>query len=187
MASTRRPGDLAALGFASRLILFAGALIAIPIGTMIFPHLSRHAAARDRDALISTIRRTTGLVLAGSVPVAAAFVFFAGPIVGVAFERGAFGEHGRNVTAGVLAAYGFGLSAICVNEILVRALFALEQQRVVAILWTSALAVNIALNFPLIHLYGVSGLGVGASIGVWLNLLCMATWLAMVLRREARA
>jgi hypothetical protein len=28
---------------------------------------------------------------------------------------------------------------------------------------------------------------VGASIGVWLNLLCMATWLAMVLRREARA
>jgi putative peptidoglycan lipid II flippase len=169
LASTASHGDLAALGFATRVILVVGALIAISVGTVSFPTMAEHAIAENRPDLIQTVRRAAAIVVALSLPFALALAAAPSLTVRLLFQHGAFDRADTAVTSGVLRAFAFGLVAICLNEILLRALFALRAHRRALVAVLVNLVLNIGLDIWLLHATGVKGLGIGASIGVWLN------------------
>jgi len=182
MASTQSAGDLASLGFASRLVLFLAAVIAVPLGTIAFPSMAEHVARKDGAALQRLIRRSAGLALAVCVPATLALVLFAPAVVQLVFERGAFGRASTLLTASILSLYVLGLIPLAINEILVRALLAMEQKAAVLFILVGGLSVSIAVNLILLGSWGVRGLAVGASAGVWLSCILMIGMLGRVSR-----
>jgi putative peptidoglycan lipid II flippase len=182
LASTASAGDLAALGFATRLILVVGALVAVSVGTVIFPTLAEQAIARQYAALEHTLRRAVMLVAAVGLPLSVAMVAAPSPIVRLLFEHGEFSAHDTAVTSSILRAFAFGVIALCVNEILVRALFALRAHRRALVAILANLAFNIALDVWLLDAVGVEGLGIGASVALWANVAI----LAVIARRAIR-
>ena len=185
LASTADDGELAALGFATRLILFAGAAIAVSVGTVVFPTLAEQAIAEQRPALARTLRRAVSLVVAVSLPVSAAMVAAPSLIVELLFERGEFSAADTEVTSAIVRAFGFGLAAICVSEILLRALFALGAHRRALVAVLATLALNLALDVWLIDRVGVEGLGIGASIALWVNVAILGGIVTRALRTPA--
>jgi putative peptidoglycan lipid II flippase len=186
LATTLPPGELAALGFATKLVFLVGVLLAAAIGTLAFPGLTAEGARPDLARFTSLLRRATTVVVALSLPVALAMIVFPRPIVHLVFSRGAFGVTSVVITASALRAFSLSLVAICMNEILVRGLFALRQERLVAIVWTLALALNAAVDVAAIKLgLGVRGLGYGAAVALWLNAIAMGAALYRLLRRDA--
>jgi putative peptidoglycan lipid II flippase len=186
LASTASAGDLAALGFATRLLLVVGSLLAVSVGTVSFPTMAEQAIAEQRRRLAGTIRRALVLVGALSLPFVIAFLVAPTFIVRLLFQHGEFTAGNTEVTSSILQAYAIGLVAICLNEILVRALFALGAQRRALLVVVLSLAVNVALDLWLLDATGIEGLGIGASIALWLNAGLLALVLVKAIREPPR-
>jgi putative peptidoglycan lipid II flippase len=168
MASALGPGDLAALGYSTRIVVFVSATIAIPVGTMAFPAMAARVADADIRMLRATIRRS----LLG-VPAAAVLAGLADDVVRLLFERGLFTAHATHVTASVLRFYAFGLVGLAVNEVLTRALFAVHDQRGAVFAQAAGLVVNVIINIVLLPRYGVQAIGIGAIGGIGTTMLIM--------------
>jgi putative peptidoglycan lipid II flippase len=182
LASTASVGDLAALGFATRLILVVGSLVAVSVGTVVFPTLAEQAIALRRSDFVHTLRRAVATVVAVSLPASLVLVVLPSQVVSVLFERGEFGSGDTAVTAAIVRAFAFGLIPICVSEILLRALFALGVRRAALAAVMAALALNLALDVWLLHAVGVEGLGIGASVALWVNMALLGTLVARAVR-----
>jgi putative peptidoglycan lipid II flippase len=187
LASTAGAGDLAALGFATRLILVVGSVVAVSVGTVVFPTMAEQAIADRRAALASTLWRALALVVAVSLPLSVAMVAAPSPIVRLLFEHGEFSAADTAVTSTILRAFGFGVVALCINEILLRALFALRAHRPALTATLASLALNLALDVWLLGTVGVEGLGIGASVALWVNAAILAAVLARAWRLPAAA
>jgi putative peptidoglycan lipid II flippase len=187
LASTADAGGLAALGFATRLLLVVGALLAISVGTVAFPTMAEQAVAVDRSQLVSTIRRAAAVVVGLSLPFAALFLAAPSLVVSLLFEHGEFNAGDTRVTASILQAYALGLVAICLSEILVRGLFAVGAHRRAVAAVGASLALNVGLDIWLLGTMGIAGLGVGASIALWVNAALLALVLIRAIRRPPAA
>lgn len=182
IASTADAGELAALGFATRLILVVGAMAAVSVGTVVFPTLAEQAIAKRRQALLRTLRRALVLVLAVSVPLSALLIAAPSEIVRLLFERGEFNASDTAVTSAIVRTFAYGLVAICVCEILLRALFALGAHRVALAAVLATLVLNLGLDLWLIDAVGIEGLGIGASVALWVNVLLLGAIVGRALR-----
>jgi putative peptidoglycan lipid II flippase len=182
MASTRGPGDLAALGFAGRTIFFFGAVIAVPVGMIAFPRLAEHAVAAEWHDLVLTLRRAISLTLLVSVPATLLLTVFGRSVVRLLFEHGAFGERSTSVTTSILRIYALALIPMALIEILLRAFFALNRQRVALGFLAVSLAVNVGLNFWLLGRVGVQAVAIGAAVAIWLGFLLMGGYLFRIMR-----
>ena len=177
MASTQSTGDIAALGFATRTLFVAAAVIALPVGSVVFPRLVREAAELDRRALRHTLRLSLLLILGVSVPLTVLLVGFAHPVVALLFEHGAFGSHATATTASILQLYAIALVGICVAELLVRLAFAMGVETAALVCTVATFLVNVAVNAWLLGRLGVKAVAIGASVGIWLNVLLLGGWL----------
>lgn len=187
LASTAGAGDLAALGFATKLILAVGSIVAVSVGTVIFPTLAEQAVDESRGTLVHTVRRALILVVALSLPLSVAMIVAAKPIVRALFEHGEFSAASTAVTSTIVRAFAIGLVAICVNEILLRALFALRAHRRALAAILANLVLNVALDVWLLDAVGVEGLGIGASIALWLNAAALTAIVVRAVRAPAVA
>jgi putative peptidoglycan lipid II flippase len=187
MASTQSTGDVAALGFATRTLFVAAAVIAIPVGSVVFPRMASEVAASDARALKHTIRRSLLLILGVSFPVTALLVVFSRQVVASLFEHGAFGSEATATTASILQLYAIALVGICVAELLVRLAFALHAERTALICTVATFLLNVAVNFWLIGRLGVEAVAVGASVGIWLNVVLLGGLLLKALREIDRS
>jgi putative peptidoglycan lipid II flippase len=187
LASTASAGDLAALGFATRLILVVAVLVAVSVGTVVFPTMAEQAIAERRAALTQTLSRAVRLVVAVSLPLSIVLIAVPSPVVSLLFERGEFSGGDTEITAAIVRAFAFGLVPICVSEILLRALFALSVRRSALIAVLGTLALNLALDVWLLDTVGVEGLGIGASVALWVNMTILATIVARAIRRPQLA
>ena len=182
MASTQSTGDVAALGFATRTLFVAAAVIAIPVGSVVFPRMASEAAASDARALRHTVRRSLLLILGVSIPVTALLVGFNRQVVAILFEHGAFGSEATATTASILRIYAIALVGLCVAELLVRLAFVLHAEKRALVCTVATFLLNVAVNFLLIGRLGVEAVAVGASVGIWLNVMLLGGLLLKGLR-----
>jgi len=177
MASTLRPGDLASLGFATRVVLFVAAAIAVPIGTVVFPKLAAHVVDTNPGEFGRIIRNSLVSSLLIAFAATMVLVPFSSEIVRLLFQHGAFQASGTLVTSAILRFYALGLIAMVANEILIRALFVMGRWLEVLAVLAFSLSVNVGVNIWLIRTLGVQGLALGASLGLSLSCLLLAALL----------
>jgi putative peptidoglycan lipid II flippase len=112
LATALEDGSVSAMQYALVFFQLPFGIFSISIVTVLFPRMSRLAAAGDRTGLRSTVGYGLGFILVLMVPAALLFVFWDREIIAVALQRRAFTARDTLLTAAVLRAYSYGLFSV---------------------------------------------------------------------------
>jgi putative peptidoglycan lipid II flippase len=182
LAAGLAKGGVSALYYADRLYQLPIGVIAIAIGTVLLPDLSRRFAAGDVAGARRAQRRAMAVSLMLTAPFVVAFLAVPDLLVRLAFARGAFDAVATVRAADTLAAYGIGLPAVVLMRSVVPGFHARGDTRTPMWVAFAGIAVNVALKFVLSDRFDAAGLAFATSIGAWVNLL-----LLMVVQRRMAA
>lgn len=176
-------GAVSAMYYADRLYQLPIGVIAIAIGTVLLPELSRRFAAGDDVGARRAQKRAVFWSVVLTAPFVVAFLAIPDLLVKIAFARGAFDEAAAMRAAATLRAYGVGLLAIVLLRSVVPGFHARGDTRTPMWIAFVGIGVNVALKFWLSDQYDVSGLALATSAGAWVNLIA----LVIIDRRRAAA
>ncbi len=165
IASLLAPGSISSLYYSFRLVHLPYAILALAAGRSVAPALAeQHALGQVREfknSLLSGIRMNMVYL----VPVTLLSIWFARPVVGMIYQRGAFDEVDLAMTTSALAMYAAGLLGMGCVFLLTRAFAARLNTRTPVRVSLIAFALNVMLNLllvrtPLEH----AGLALASSI-----------------------
>lgn len=155
---------VAALNLATRLMELPIGVFTVAVSTVVFPLISRHAAAGDWDQLAAAYHKGVRLILAVNIPAAAGLALLAEPIVRVLFQRGAF-DGGDTLALGpVLLTYALGLPFLAWTNIVLRAFYAQKDTTTPVRAAVISLLVNIAGSLLLMRPFGTVGLAIAGNL-----------------------
>jgi len=152
---------------ADRLYQLPLGVVAIAIGVVLLPDLSRRLKADDTTGAQHSFSRATEFALALTIPSAVALVVIATPLVSVLFERGRFGPADTVATALAVAVYGLGLPAFVLQKVLQPLFFAREDTRSPFNYAVVSMVVNAVLAVGLAPLIGYIAAAVATSVAAW--------------------
>ncbi len=162
-------GSLSYLFYADRLNQLPLGVVGVAVGTALLPLLSRQLAAGQEGPAMESQNRAIELAWLAAVPAAAALMVMAAPVIGVLFERGAFGPAETTATAAALAAYAAGLPAYVLVKVLGPGFFARKDTVTPVRFAIIAVAVNLVLNLVLMGPLQHVGLALATALSGWLS------------------
>ncbi len=174
LASLLMTGSISWLYYADRLLELPIGLVAVTIGTVMLPNLSRLHASRSTAGFARTIDWGLRTSLLFAVPAAAALYILAVPVIATIFYRGALTVFDVRMTALALQAFAVGLVAFTLVKVLAPAYFAREDTRTPLRFAVVAVAVNVTLNLALFRVMGHAGLALATSVAA-----IVQSWLLM--------
>lgn len=178
LASYLGAGAYTSLYYADRVNQLPMGVIAIALGTILLPEMSRSTHAGDTTQTARAFNRGTEMGLLLTMPCLAAFVVFPEAIMQGLFARGAFDVEAANAAASVLVAYSWALPAFVVLRTVTPLFHAGGDTRTPVIATMIAMFCNLAVKFGLIvglH-FGVEGLALGTAVGTWINVITLAAF-----------
>ena len=154
---------VAVLNFAQRLMELPIGVFAVAVSTVVFPLISRHAAAGDAGNLALSYRKGMRLILVINIPAAVGLAVLAVPIVRTILEHGRFSEEATAMMQPVLIANALGLPFLSFVNLALRAFYA--QKDTVTPLHAAILSfiVNLALSFALMGPLSTTGLALAST------------------------
>lgn len=176
------PAVVTWMNFGERLYQFPLGVLAIALGTAVFPLFSRYAARGDRLALRDSVNRAMRLAIFEGLPSGVGLLLLAGPLTAAIFARGKFTVYDAGQTAHLVRFYGLGMWAFCTQQILLRAFYAQKDTRTPLKVACTVVFVNFALNLVLIWVPAIrhGAFGLSTSITATINVIVLS-W---VLRRR---
>ena len=160
-------GAIAWLNYADRLYQLPLGVVGIAVGVVLLPDLSRKLRAGDSAGGQEALSRAAELSLALTVPAAAALIAIPGALIGVLFQRGAFGPEDTAATALALAVYGLGLPAFVFQKVLQPLFFAREDTRRPFHYALVAMVVNAVIAIGLAPVIGYLAAAWGTTLSAW--------------------
>lgn len=158
------PGGVTTFTFCFQLIMTPYGIFAVSVATVLYPALSRHANDQDlegfRRVLSLGVRWTTLIML----PICLGMSATSEPLTRVLFERGEFTYRDTLVTASFLRLYSLSILPYALLIFATRGFFSLKDTRTPAYIMIAGVVLNIALNFLLMYLMGLSGIALAATL-----------------------
>lgn len=164
-------------------LTYAQLLVQTPLGILsnmllvpLMPLFSRLALPSLWPEFRHRIQQSWIVTAIGVLPCSMFFVVFAQPIVQIAYQRGEFTSEITQEVAALLAAYGSGMAAYLLRDILVRIFYAMEDGQTPLQVSLFSIFLNAAFDYVGIRLFGAPGVAfatVGVNI-IALSLLCIA-------------
>jgi putative peptidoglycan lipid II flippase len=172
--ASSQEGAISILNYADRINQLPLGVIGIAIGVVLLPEVSRTLKAGNLDDAQHLQNRSLEFGLGLTLPAAVGFMLFAGPLVNILYERGAFTPETTALTAAALSAFATGLPAYVLIKVFSPAYFARLDVR--SPMWFSfaAVVVNIVGSLILFPYYGHVGIAAATSISAWLNFALLA-------------
>jgi putative peptidoglycan lipid II flippase len=149
-------GALASLGYAQRILIGAGNLIAVGPSAIAVPMMARMVAAHDAAGFRRAMILLVGGVAAGAGCIAVVIASFSEGIVALLFKRGAFGEEAVGEVAAALFLLAPGMVGMLAGAMLMRALFCIPG----SFAWAAMIGITWSLLYFLL-----SGLLIGRGVG----------------------
>jgi putative peptidoglycan lipid II flippase len=158
---------------AFRLFLLPQGLFAVAIGTVLFPALSRHAAAQRmkefRDYLSLGLRQIFFMTL----PFAALFAVLALPTVRLIYEHGKVTAEDSELVAYALTFFAVGMAFVSINTLLNRAFYSIQKPWLPLTVGAINLTLNAGLDLLLYKPLGVGGITLSTSLVSLFNSLAL--------------
>jgi len=176
---------LSTLGYAQRLFVAIGTLVAAGPATVLQPRLASAVSEGRFVELRADLTRALRLTLAVTLPVALVASILRVPIVTLLFQRGAFDAQ---ATARVASILPWILGGMVGNVCLImtyKTLFALRDHRSAVVTGIAGLVVYFCLSGVLGHTWGLSGLGAANLLTWWSLFLLSWTRLSAQIPRAA--
>lgn len=172
--ASQQDGAIALLNYADRINQLPLGVIGIAIGVVLLPELARALKAGDEADAQHLQNRSLEFGLGLTLPAAVGFIVFAGPLVNLLYERGAFTAETTALTAAALAAFATGLPAYVLIKVFSPAYFARLDMKTPMWFSMAAVAANIVGSVALFPIYGHVGIAAATSISAWLNFALLA-------------
>lgn len=160
-------GAIAWLSYADRLYQLPLGVVAIALGVVLLPDLSRRLAAGDLEGGREAFNRASELALALTIPAAVALIVIPLPLVSVLFERGAFDSDDTAATALAVSVYGLGLPAFVLQKALQPLFFAREDTRRPFYYAAIAMIVNAVIAIGLSIYIGYIAAALATTLAAW--------------------
>jgi putative peptidoglycan lipid II flippase len=154
----------AAMDKAFRIYMLPQGMFSVAVAAVLFPALSRRAAARDGPgfrALVGSGLRQIAFLL---IPAAAICAALATPIVRLLYEHGHFTPANTAIVASCLAAFSLGLAFNGAMLLLNRAFFSMQRAWVPTYVAIANLIVNATLDWVLSSRLGVWSIPLATSV-----------------------
>lgn len=164
-------GAVAWLSYADRLYQLPLGVVAIAVGTVLLPDLSRRLRAGDAEGGRASFNRGTEFALFLTLPAAVALVVIALPLCTVLYQRGAFGPDDAAATALALAIYGAGLPAFVLHKVFQPLYYAREDTRSPFRFAVWSMIVNAVIAVGLLPLIGFSAAALATTLSGWIMVL----------------
>lgn len=179
-----RASAQAANGYATLLLMLPHGILAISIGTVMFPRLTRLFAAQRLDDVRQIAWQTLRLVIWLTVPVAMLLMLLHVPVVRLLFERGKFDSSSLALTSRALLFYAPAAIGLAGAEIVIRTFYAMEDTRTPVLAGVATIVLNAVAAWAAIT-YVYADIGVIALSYSLTNLLEF-TVLTVLLQRRMR-
>jgi putative peptidoglycan lipid II flippase len=166
-------GAYSALYYAGGLYQLPIGVIAIGVGTVLLPTMSRLIAAGDLSGSDKAQNRAVALTIVAAAPFAAAFLAVPELIVSALFERGRFDAAASQAAGAVLFAYAIGLPAIVLIRTQVSTFQARGDTTTPMLVSLCAIAANVGLKLLLWRDWGAPGLALATAAGAWINVVLL--------------
>lgn len=164
VASRIAEGGISALMYARYLDDFVVAIFVLSLTTVIFPSISKFAAANDLLSIKKLLRESITTINIIIIPATLGFMIFATPIVQLVYHRGAFDVRALHLTSSALFFYSIGMLGASLRTVLSKFFFSLEDTKTPNKTAVVALVINIVLNIILSRYLGIGGLALATSI-----------------------
>ncbi len=171
----------AANRFAFQLLMLPHGILAVSLGTVMFPRLTRLWAASNIDGLRRESIGALRVVLWLTVPAAVALALLHVPVVRLLFQGGQFDDESLRLTGRALLFYTPGAIGLAGAEIVIRTFYAMEDTRTPVIVGIGTIILNGTLAYAFIQ--RVPDIGLVALAYSIANLLEFVVLLAILARR----
>lgn len=175
LASRIAVGGISALNYARRLNGFVQGLVVVSLTSVMFPMISKMAAAENIKDLKQTVNEAMASMSLLIIPATIGAMVFAEEIVALLFGRGAFTAEAITMTGNALFYYSIGMIAFGLRDVLSRAFYALQDSKTPMINATIGVVLNIALNIILSRYMGIGGLALATSISAIVAVVLLFT------------
>ena len=164
IASFLAPGAIAELGYAQRLMTALATLTASGLSVVIFPKFASLSVTPGDERLPRLIASAWRFLAILLVPCVAAVAVYGEAIVADLFQREAFGPQATEAVARLsVILLGF-LVAGSVGEIAAKALYAMSETRLPAVVTVVGFTLGIGLKWILSQRMGIEGVALGTSL-----------------------
>lgn len=176
LASFMGEGSFTSLYYADRVNQLPMGVVAIALGTVLLPEVSRSVTAGNLARAQRSFSRATEMGLLLTLPCLAAFLSFPNAIMEGLFARGNFDIAAAKAAGSVLLAYAAGLPAFVVLRTVTPLFHARGDTQTPVMATGIAIAANLAVKVLLIVglSFGVEGIALGTAVGTWVNMLCLS-------------
>jgi len=182
LASMLVTGSISWLYYSDRLLELPIGLVAVALGTVLLPNLSRLTRSEDSAGFGATLDWGLRMGLLFGLPASVGLYVLALPLISTIYMHGALTEIDALMAALSLQAFAAGLVPLVLVKILAPAYFAHEDTTSPFRVGVVSVGVNIAVNLALFRIMGHVGLALGTTTAAWVN----AGLLARGLLREER-
>ena len=158
-------GSIAALQYANLIAVLPISICGLTLGTAIFPFLSTAIQTQDKERAADILDKAVRWSLILVVPVMIWLVFFRQEITGLLYERGAFNQESRLLTAATLTVYALGLIPNMLMAILAKVFYSSRRWGPVMLSATLSLAVKLVLSLWWVERHGTIGLAAATAAG----------------------
>jgi putative peptidoglycan lipid II flippase len=177
VASGLSEGSIAALNYASRIILLPIGIFALPLRTTLYPTLSDFAAQSRLHELAETTLSGLKVLLFIIIPACVGLAALRVPLTRLLFERGAFDRLATLATGEALICYASGVPAFAAIFFLNNAYFSLGDPSTLVKLNIVGWSTNLFLNLILSRYLGHQGIALATSISATLIVTLMIFFL----------
>lgn len=157
-------GDAAAYFYAFTFFVLPHGLLAVSISTTFQPEMARAVSQHDREAFIHHASLGIRMIAVLTLPASVLLFVLRDPIIGLAFQRGAFSAIDATNTARALAGFSIGLVGFSVYMFVLRAFYAHRDTRTPFIINVAENLLNVIIAVVLVGRFGVLGLGLAFAI-----------------------
>ncbi len=173
--ATLGSGNIAALGFARRLVAIVISLLASNVAKAVFPSLSRLVSEHDLLGARHLFARLTRQYAVAFIPLSIALMYLRHDIVRLVFMHGAFDAEAAERTSAAFLYYSTGLSLAALVTIFARACYAFGDTLVPLSAALLQLVVISVLNYFLTPALGLIGIALSASLAIVPGLILMGS------------
>jgi putative peptidoglycan lipid II flippase len=157
-------GALKRLDVAQFLYQFPLGIFAIALATAIFPGLSADALDHDRERFRAVLRQGIRASLWEGIPASLGLILVAGPATKLLFLNGHVSTHDADLIARSTAVYAGAIWAFSLLQIINRAFYAVHDMTTPLLMSAVNLAINLAVEIPLLWWLGEAGMAVGTLV-----------------------
>lgn len=164
VGSTLEEGAITALSYGWRLVNLPETLLIASLLVPLYPALS--AAAGNTAEVRRLVGRGLSVTVTVLTPLCVVLAVAAGPLVEVAFGRGAFSPEDSGATASAVIWYVPALLALGCRQVVVSASYALGDSRAPVVVAVIAMVINIVGDILLAPVMGLAGIALATSVSL---------------------